>query len=182
MPAILVTYLRLDRPPTAPAVSRANAAIAREAMAPAAYLDLYRRVGGPYGWDKRLVMPPETLAAHLAADTTDLYVLRLRRSLVAGSEAAGLCEFDRADRAGAGAGDENGAVELCNFGLDPRHYGNGLGPYLLQTALAELWRRAPATRSVWLHTDEADHPAAIPTYQRAGFRIYDQRRQDPAAL
>lgn len=181
MPPILVTYLRLERPPTVPAVLRANTSIARELLSPAAYLDLYRRVGGPYGWDKRLVMPPETLAAHLAADTTDLYVLRLQ-----GDMAAGLCEFDRADRvgagAGAGAGDKNGAVELCNFGLDPRHYGNGLGPYLLQTALAELWRRAPATRSVWLHTDEEDHPAAIPTYQRAGFRIYDQRSQDPAAL
>ena len=44
--------------------------------------------------------------------------------------------------------------------------------------LTEAIRRAWAldAQRVWLHTCTEDHPAALPNYQKRGFRIYDQKR------
>jgi len=30
---------------------------------------------------------------------------------------------------------------------------------------------------IWLHTDEWDHPAARSVYERAGFRVFDERHE-----
>jgi ribosomal protein S18 acetylase RimI-like enzyme len=66
-----------------------------------------------------------------------------------------------------------------NFGLVAEAMGRGLGPRLLDAGLQAEWARG-ATR-IWLHTDVLDHPAALPLYQRAGFRIY-QVREEPSEL
>ena len=49
----------------------------------------------------------------------------------------------------------------------------GTGPYPLDHALRSAWSTRP--QRIWLHTDTWDHPKAIATYQRAGFKIYAQR-------
>jgi GNAT superfamily N-acetyltransferase len=130
----------------------------------ATYLDLYRRVGEPLRWDQRTRMSKLELDTLLASDTCRIYVLRDR---FAGTP-VGFCEFDRA------AFPE---VELKNFGLVPEVQGRGLGPWLLATALTAEWADRP--RRIWLHTDDWDHPAAVRTYERAGFVTYDVR-EEPA--
>jgi GNAT superfamily N-acetyltransferase len=103
------------------------------------------------------------LAALLAGD-------RLAIHLARGPDGAplGFCELDRGGLP---------EVELKNFGLVPAAQGQGLGPRLLHAALEAEWRRGP-TR-IWLHTDTWDHPAAIRTYERAGFVTY-LVREEPA--
>src|SRR5579863_3407370 len=157
---LLVTYLEMTAPPAEPAlVAPENAlAIARETVDRAAYLDLYRAVGGPFQWDQRLRMPTSELDRILRDPATHLFVFRRN------GEAIGLCELN-------GVGEPE--IELANFGLVPAAQGRRLGPYLLDRALRAIWSHAP--RRVWLHTDTEDHPKALTVYQRAGFRIYARR-------
>lgn len=157
MTALLITYMEMTVPPTGAPLSNPvrEASIERETLTLDAYLEIWRSVGEPMGWDGRLRMSRDDLHAFLTAPTTHLYILRLNSAPI------GLCEFDRAGEA---------EVELTNFGLVPQAQGRGLGPYLLDHALREIW--ALPTRRVWLHTDSEDHPKAIATYQRAGFVIY----------
>jgi len=159
---LFVTYLEMTAPSAGEAlvVPCDGAAIARERLVPEPYLALYRAVGGPMDWDERLRLPPATLRRLLADPAMHLYILRRD------GEAAGLCEF-----VGVGGAD----IELANFGLVPAAQGRRLGPFLLNHALRAVWRHRP--KRIWLHTDTNDHPKAIATYQRAGFRIYDRRME-----
>jgi GNAT superfamily N-acetyltransferase len=161
-----VTYLELREPPRAPALYWGSERVALERMAAAAYLALYRRVGGPLRWDQRLSMPPADLESLLAGDALHIYVLRDLRN-----DALGFCEFDRG---------EFPHIELKNFGLVPEAQGRGLGPWLLATALQSEWRSQPLR--IWLHTDTWDHPAAVLVYQKAGFRIVDVRAEASGPL
>jgi GNAT superfamily N-acetyltransferase len=153
---VRVTYLELREPP-APSTPRLGPErIARERLALGEYLALYRNVGESLRWDQRLRMPEADLAALLEGGSLNTYVLRDGLG-----HALGFCEFDR---------HAFPQVELKNFGLIPEAQGRGLGPWLLSVALNEEWTESP-TR-IWLHTDIWDHPAAIPVYERAGFRVY----------
>ena len=64
-------------------------------------------------------------------------------------------------------------VELVSFGLLPGFAGRGLGGALLAAATRAAWAQGPDR--VWLHTCSLDSPAALPSYQRRGFRRYDER-------
>jgi GNAT superfamily N-acetyltransferase len=161
-----VIYLELtDAPADIPPHSGAER-IAPEQVPLDTYLALYKEVGAPLRWDQRLNMPREQLTQLLECGRLRIYILR-----DAGGEPLGFCEFDR------GAFPE---VELKHFGLLPRAQGRGLGPWLLRTALHSEWSCRP--RRIWLHTDNWDHPAALPVYQRAGFRIYLERDEPSANL
>jgi GNAT superfamily N-acetyltransferase len=63
--------------------------------------------------------------------------------------------------------------EVGMFGVTAKLAGSGAGHWLMHHALELAWSR-PIKR-VWLHTCSFDHPAALPFYQRAGFRPF--RRQ-----
>jgi ribosomal protein S18 acetylase RimI-like enzyme len=151
-----VSYMRLTEAPPIVRPHTGAESIALEQTTLAAYLALYKRVGGPLRWDQRLLMPAAELESLLASDRIHVYVLR-----DAEHAAQGFCEFDH------GAFPE---IELKNFGLVPEAQGRGLGRYLLATALNEEWKFNPA--QIWLHTDTWDHPAAIHVYERFGFRVY----------
>ena len=56
------------------------------------------------------------------------------------------------------------------FGVTAKLVGSGAGRWLMNRALELSWSR-PVKR-VWLHTCTFDHPAALPFYQRAGFRPF----------
>lgn len=160
---VWVSYLELTSTPAAPAAHSGKERIERERLDVAAYLDLYRRVGGPWRWDRRLTQGAATLAPLLVGERLDTYVLRDRAG-----EALGWCEFDRRDAP---------TLELTHFGLIPQAQGRRLGPWLLATSLAGAWNTG--AQRIWLHTDTWDHPAALRCYERAGFRLY-ARRYEPA--
>ena len=127
------------------------------------YLELYGRIGEPLRWDQRLKMPRAELLRLLVSERSAIYVLR-----DGSGGALGLCEFER------GLAD----VELKNFGLLPMARGQGLGSWLLHTALHSEWQSRPGR--IWLHTDNWDHPAAMHVYESAGFRVY-KVAEEPAA-
>jgi len=156
MPLVQVTYMELREAPRPVGRPGGGERIAAERLALEPYLALYRRVGGAYGWGARLRLPPEELAAILAAERTAILVAR-----GPAGEPLGFCEHDRTGFP---------EVELKQFGLVPEGMGRGLGPRLLDAGLQAEWQRG-ATR-IWLHTDTLDHPAALPLYRRAGFQVY----------
>jgi ribosomal protein S18 acetylase RimI-like enzyme len=129
------------------------------------YLALYRKVGASLRWDQRLKMPAQELM-DLLQSSLRIYVVR-----GAAQNALGFCEFDRSGFP---------EIELKNFGLVPEAQGQGLGPWLLGTSLRQEWSSAP--QRIWLHTDTWDHPAAIPVYERAGFRKFDMRTEPAGPL
>ncbi|BCH28382.1 N-acetyltransferase [Mesorhizobium sp. L-8-10] len=159
---LLVTYMEMISPPSLPPVEAPGAGVrvARERLSRPAYLDIYRAVGEAVQWDQRLRMDAATLDGLLAEPSNPVYVLR------AEGRPVGLCEF--ADFGGD-------TVELVHFGLVPEAQGRGLGRYLLDGALRACWALSP--QRVWLHTDTNDHPRAVATYERAGFRPYLRRRE-----
>jgi ribosomal protein S18 acetylase RimI-like enzyme len=150
-----VSYMRLTEAPSVPHPHTGAESISLEQMSLAAYLALYKSVGGPLRWDQRLLMPEAALEL-LADNHLRIYVLRN-----ADHAELGFCEFDH------GTFPE---VELKNFGLVPEAQGRGLGRYLLATSLKEEWKFNPT--QIWLHTDTWDHPAAIHVYESLGFRVY----------
>lgn len=122
------------------------------------YRYLYDGVGRDFAWVGRLLMPDTELEVLLADPRVGVHVLYI------GGCPAGFFELD---------GRVHEQVELKYFGLFPPFHGKGLGRALLQHCLALAWAMKP--RRVWLHTCDLDHPAALPTYTRAGFQIISEQ-------
>jgi len=161
-----VTYLE-QRVPVGPvALHFGSERVVVERLVAAAYLELYGRVGEPWRWDRRRLIPTADLQALLAGDRLRIYVLRDRDL-----QPIGFCEFDRTAFPD---------IELAYFGLVAEAQGRGLGSWLLRTALKGEWSTAPDR--IWLHTDTWDHPAAEHVYLRAGFVVYDVRYELPESL
>ena len=80
--------------------------------------------------------------------------------------------FGIADRRGDDSAKEEqiGEIELAYFGLFAEFRRQGLGSYLLDWAIQQALSYQP--ERLWVHTCELDHPAALPTYLKAGFQIY----------
>src|SRR5258708_11309158 len=119
------------------------------------YRYLYETVGTPWLWYERRVLDDEALAAQIAKDTTEIFVLYV------GGVPAGYFELD------AAAPRE---TELRYFGLIPEFIGRRLGPFLLQAAIDQAWLR-PIER-LWVHTRTFDPPRALGLYQRGRFVAY----------
>jgi GNAT superfamily N-acetyltransferase len=154
------TYLEVLHPPGGElAPPRADVRVER-VVSPSCefYRHLYSSVGGDLCWIDRLVMPEEQLQAILSDAQIEVSVL-----YVAG-EAAGYSELDRRNAH---------EFELVYFGLFPNFIGQGLGKYFLDWTLRRAWASKPDR--VWVHTCDLDHPAALPTYLKSGFRIYDEK-------
>jgi GNAT superfamily N-acetyltransferase len=160
-----VTYLELREPPAATTGGAGAQGIELETLTLESYLDLYRRVGAPYRWDSRLKMERSALESLLLGGELHIYLARVQGAAI------GFCEFNRAAFP---------VIELKNFGLVPEAQGRGIGPRLLGTSLQREWESG--ARRIWLHTDTWDHPAAVPVYERAGFRVYDVRYEVPESL
>jgi ribosomal protein S18 acetylase RimI-like enzyme len=166
MPILKVTYMELRESPPRPIQSSGSERICVERPGLHEYLALYRKVGTPLRWDQRLQMPEAELTALLASGSLHIHVLRNAQGI-----ALGFCELDR--RAFP-------EIEIKNFGLVPEAQGQGLGPWLLSVATYEAWQSNP--ERIWLHTDTWDYPAAIRTYERAGFRVYAVREEEADPL
>ncbi len=119
-----------------------------EAPAPALYRDLYDRVGRPWLWYERRLLSDPALQMLLSLPGHELHVARHDGAL------AGYFEL--------------GGDELEFFGLTLDYVGRGIGPWLLDRAIERAFARG--TMRLRLNTNTLDHPGALDTYRRAGFR------------
>ena len=152
--AAVVTFLELRRLPDLPP---AGGGWALDPIGPDLdrYRALFRRVGEPWLWFSRLVMPEGELRATLADERVEAFALR------AEGEDAGLLELDfRAP----------GECELAFLGVVPERIGTGTGRFLIGEAVARAFARP--VRRLFVHTCTLDHPGALAFYLRAGFRPY----------
>jgi len=117
---------------------------------------LYDTVGGPWQWTDRLGWDVDRWRAHVERGEVETWLGRL------GEEPVGYAELVRV----------RGDVEIASFGLLPGFPGRGLGGALLAAVTADAWERG--AERVWLHTCSLDSPAALPSYERRGFRRYDE--------
>ena len=66
-------------------------------------------------------------------------------------------------------------INISYFGLMPHATGKGLGVAFLDAAVANAWNQG--AQAITVNTCTADHPRALPTYIRAGFRPVRQVRE-----
>ena len=118
---------------------------------------MYDLVGGPWRWTDRLGWDGMRWSAHLGRPGVQTWMGYLE------GEPVGYAELGRSGT----------DIELVSFGLLPGFAGRGLGGALLEAATRAAWAQGAAR--VWLHTCSLDSPAALPSYERRGFRQYDER-------
>jgi GNAT superfamily N-acetyltransferase len=156
----VITYLEMTARPTRPPLPTPAgklALIRLERCTAAYYRYLYAAVGEAWLWFERRVWPDERLTAYLAQPEIAVDVLYV------GGVPAGYFELDRSRK---------GEVELSYFGLIGDFIGRGYGGFLLQQAIDAAWQGEVGR--VWVHTCTYDHPRALGTYQRSGFRVYQR--------
>ena len=129
-------------------------------------------MGGPWHWTDRLDEDPDTLAAFVADPQVRLY------TLIRAGWPAGFFQLDTR---------QAGRCDLAYFGLVPEAIGQGLGRYLLRTAVHLGWD-LPGVDRLTVETCTLDHPRALGLYQKAGFvpvaqkettRVLGRPRPDP---
>ncbi len=121
------------------------------------YVEVYKRIGGPWNWTNRLLISRNELDVILKSNSTVIYFL-----LEDGLE-IGLLEMQI----------ENSTMELVYFGLDVNYMRKGFGKLMMKKAFSEAKSRGVNT--IWLHTCEFDSPSALKFYLSSGFEIYDEK-------
>lgn len=116
------------------------------------YLEIYKVVGGDWGWTDRLLKSKEEVSEILNSPNNELWFFW------AELEIAGFFELERMEN----------ETELVYLGLKPEWIGKRLGQKLIQAA---VYIAGQDEQKVWLHTCERDHAAALREYLKAGFKI-----------
>lgn len=116
------------------------------------YFQLYDGVGSNYEWTDRHDLTNNQLEVIINSSSTQIF------TLMHNSETVGFTEFIL---------DEN-FVEILYFGLFPNAIGKGWGPQFLQLTINQAWSYHPP--KVQLNTCDWDHPKALTTYLKAGFK------------
>jgi GNAT superfamily N-acetyltransferase len=116
--------------------------------AAALYRDLYDRVGRPWLWYERRLLSDSALQTLLDRPDHELHIARDGSALVGYFELSG--------------------DELAFFGLTLPYIGRRIGPWLLDRAIERAFARG--TTRIDLNTNSLDHPKALDTYRKAGFR------------
>jgi len=127
------------------------------------YRELYDRVGRPWLWYERRLLSDATLEALLRRPDHELHVARHDDELV------GYFEL--------------GGDELAFFGLALPYIGRRIGPWLLDRAVERAFTRGVIRLE--LNTNTLDHPRALDTYCKAGFRLVrreNRELRDPRVL
>ena len=155
--ATIVTSLEMrERPRPRPLADSSLRLVRWPAPELGKYRTLFRRIGEPWLWFSRLVMPDEDVSASISDAHVQVYAVEDR----AGIE-VGMLELDFR---------QAGQCELAYFGLVPELAGQGHGRWLMGQALALAWRKN--VERVWVHTCTLDHPSALGFYQAQGFVPY----------
>ena len=160
---VTVTFLEMDVPPAKypPLPYGRQVALLRTKNIP---LHFYRyltdRVGRKWHWVNVLRLSDEELSAVIHSDGRDIRVLYL-------------------DGAPAGFFDVRPDLpemaELAYFGMMEHATGQGLGRWFLGAAIEACWSHEP--RRIAVQTCTLDHPAALPLYQKLGFRPVAQKKE-----
>jgi GNAT superfamily N-acetyltransferase len=160
--AYSVTWLAMDRRPEGPRPPVPSdppvALLAAHNPPPWYFLCLYDAVGADYEWTDWHRRPRAELEDFLCDPKVTLYTL-LRQGWPAG--------FFMHDLR------QDGTCDLAYFGLVPQAAGQGLGSYLLRTAIHMGWDH-PGVLRMTVNTNTLDHPRALGLYQRAGFHVIDR--------
>lgn len=119
----------------------------------AKYRALFARVGTPWLWFSRAVMPDAEVAAIIGDPAVEVFAVTDPRGIE-----VGILELDFRDLPNC---------EIGYFGLVPELNGGGHGRWLMSEALARAWRKD--VRRVWVHTCTLDHPSALGFYRAQGF-------------
>jgi GNAT superfamily N-acetyltransferase len=119
----------------------------------AKYRTLFARVGTPWLWFSRAVMPDAAMRAIIGDPAVEVHAVIDVRGIE-----IGLLELDFHDLP---------SCEIAYFGLVPELNGRGHGRWLMGETLARAWRK-DVTR-VWVHTCTLDHPSALGFYRAQGF-------------
>lgn len=128
------------------------------------YRALYRAVGDPHHWTSR-ILPDDLLSRELYNGSTRVFLL------AHGNQAAGWFEIEmrRAIR----------EARIVHLAVLQAFRGRHLAGYLLDHAIRAAFDSG--IQRLTIETNTLDHPAALPLYQRHGFRIYATRQvQTPA--
>jgi GNAT superfamily N-acetyltransferase len=158
-PALKTTYLQMFAAPAHDSRLPRDGLVVVHAKKPTLsyYRFLYDSVGRDYNWTSRKELADADLAAIVHDPRDEVHVLHVE------GVPAGFVELDRR---------VEGEVEIVQFGLVPEFIGQGLGKWFLRWAIDRAWSYGP--RRLWLHTDNEDHPAALPNYLKAGFAVYKE--------
>lgn len=152
-------YLEMLAPPAQSIPPPREGLIFLHAMRPTVpyYRFFYDVVGEQWHWSSRKKLSDAQVAAIIHDPKVEMHVLYFD------GVPAGFAELDRR---------QENQIELVQFGLLPDFIGKGLGKYFLSWTLDKAWSYKP--QRVWLHTCTLDHPAALPNYLKAGFRLYKE--------
>lgn len=134
---------------------------------------LFNAVGQPWRWFSRLSWDYQQWSDYVNDESVRSWVLYQQGTIAGFVELKLHCAASYHEEHPADTTTDS-SVELKFFGLLPAFTGQGLGPKLAQAAiaLARQWLNDTAAANIWVHTCSADHPAALATYQHAGFVIY----------
>ncbi len=149
----VVTYLEmLERPRLRPLPQSPLRMVRWRDVDAAKYRLLFRRVGAPWLWYSRLLMDDTSLLANVA----EVHAVVDRSGIE-----VGMLELDFR---------KEGECLIRFLGLIPELAGKGHGKWLFAQMLALAWRGGVSR--VHVNTCSLDHPAALPSYLRAGFKAY----------
>ena len=154
--AAIVTYLEMRQPPPlSNSPVPAGWSLQPIGADTSRYTTLYRRIGEPWLWFSRAVMPEVELAAIIGDPKVEALALH------DGTGDVGLLELDFRSEEEA---------ELAFLGLVPGTIGKGAGRFLIEEAIRRAF--AKPIRRFFVHTCTLDHPGALAFYRRAGFTPY----------
>ncbi|WP_340316989.1 GNAT family N-acetyltransferase [Rhizorhabdus argentea] len=159
MIATIVTSLEMRERPKARMLPAAPFRLTRwKQPGVAKYQALFRRIGEPWMWFSRLVMPETDLLAIIHHPAVEIYAVEDRRGIE-----IGLLELDFRKQS---------EVEIGFFGFVTELTGKGHGNWLMAQALSLGWRNG--INRMWVHTCTLDHPGALGFYRRHGFIAFER--------
>lgn len=152
--ATIVTSLEMaERPPRRPMPSSPFRLVRLKQPSLGGYRTLFKRVGSPWLWFSRLVMPDAALARILADPDVEVYAVVDPLGIE-----LGMVELDfRQSR----------EAHIAYFGLVPELAGQGHGVWLMAETLARVWK--PGVARVTVRTCTLDHHLALRFYRGHGF-------------
>lgn len=165
---VTVIYLEMTRGPAAdapnpPPLVPKLALMKLDRPTTAFYRYLYDGVGRAWHWVERYHMSDAALGQIINDPRVEIWVPYV------GGVPAGYIELDRRDET---QGPQK-PINIAYFGLMPEFFSRGLGPWLLRAGIRQAF--SYGTQRLMVNTCNLDHPAALPLYQKLGFRPYQTR-------